>query len=109
MPSQDLLGRWGNVRIDAVCVVYTCRRLIDLLNDCRYLEWEIDRFQSSMISVVLKAGFLSYEVSQEHSHSTFISHTLFSLGSFALDLTELCVVAAQHRFRPYCQPRDSAI
>lgn len=26
-----------------------------------FLEWEIDRFQSSLIQVVLKAGFLSYE------------------------------------------------
>ena len=24
--------------LDAVCCVYTCRRLIDLSNDCRYME-----------------------------------------------------------------------
>ena len=29
--------RWrGTLMFDAVCFVYTCRRLIDLSNDCRY-------------------------------------------------------------------------
>ena len=35
--STDVAGQLSYV-FDALCFVYTCRRLIDLSNDCRYPE-----------------------------------------------------------------------
>ena len=36
-PGDDVVGHLRTRVRDAVCFVYTCRRLIDLSNDCIYV------------------------------------------------------------------------